>query len=195
MSVDVDGLRMADVEEGSGAAGTFLLLHGEPTWGYLYRRMIPPLVDAGFRVIAPDLIGFGRSDKPTDRATYTYTYTYADHVTWLTELVGGLDRPAGGFHVFVHDWGGLLGLRMIAENPDWFDRVVIGNTALPAGEPMGDGFMMWQQMSQEMGPMDCGALLGRACVARELTPAEMDAYRAPFPDESYVAAAIIAWLA
>ena len=189
--VEVDGLRMAYVEEGSGAAGTFLLLHGEPTWGYLYRRMIPPLVDAGFRVIAPDLIGFGRSDKPTDRATYTY----ANHVTWLTEFVGGLDRPAGGFHVFVHDWGGLLGLRMIAENPDWFDRVVIGNTALPAGEPMGDGFMMWQQMSQEMDPMDCGALLGRACVARELTPAEMDAYRAPFPDESYVAAAIIAWLA
>ena len=83
---------MAYVEEGSGAAGTFLLLHGEPTWGYLYRRMIPPLVDAGYRIIAPDLIGFGRSDKPTDRAAYTY----ANHVRWLTEFVGGLDRPADG---------------------------------------------------------------------------------------------------
>ncbi len=108
---------------------------------------------------------------------------------WLTEFVGGLDRPEDGFHVFVQDWGGLLGLRMIAENPGWFDRVVIGNTALPTGEPMGDGFMMWQQVSQVMDPMDCGALLGRACVARELSPAEMDAYRAPFPDESYLAGA------
>jgi haloalkane dehalogenase len=177
---EVDGLRMAYVEEGSGEAGTILLLHGEPTWGYLYRRMIPPLVEAGHRIIAPDLIGFGRSDKPTDRASYTY----ANHVAWLTEFVGGLDRPADGFHVFVQDWGGLLGLRMIAEQPDWFDRVVIGNTALPTGEPMGDGFMMWQQISQAMDPMDCGALLGRACVARELSDAEMDAYRAPFPDES-----------
>ena len=109
--VEVDGLRMAYTDEGSGDAGTFLLLHGEPTWGYLYRRMIPPLVDAGYRIIAPDLIGFGRSDKPTDRATYTY----ANHVAWLTEFVGGLERPADGFHVFVQDWGGLLGLRMIAE--------------------------------------------------------------------------------
>ncbi len=183
--VEVGGLRMAYVEEGSGDAGTFLLLHGEPTWSYLYRRMIPPLVDAGYRIIAPDLIGFGRSDKPTDRSAYTY----ASHVAWLTEFVGGLSRPAGGFHVFVQDWGGLLGLRMIAENPGWFDRVVIGNTALPAGEPMGDGFMMWQQMSQAMDPMDCGALLGRACIARELTEAEMDAYRAPFLDESYLAGA------
>ncbi len=87
---EVDGLRMAYVEEGSGEAGTFLLLHGEPTWGYLYRRMIPPLVDAGCRIIAPDLIGFGRSDKPIDRSAYTY----ANHVAWLTEFVGGLDRPA-----------------------------------------------------------------------------------------------------
>lgn len=183
--VDTDGLRMAYVEEGAGSAGTFLLLHGEPTWGYLYRRMIPPLVDAGYRIVAPDLIGFGRSDKPTDRADYTYD----NHVRWLTAFVGGLDRPASGLHVFLQDWGGLLGLRVAAENPGWFDRVVIGNTALPAGEPMGDGFMMWQQMSQEMDPMDCGALLKQACVARELTEGEMDAYRAPFPDETYLAGA------
>jgi len=182
---DVDGLRMAYVEEGSGDAGTFLLLHGEPTWGFLYRRMIPPLVDAGYRIIAPDLIGFGRSDKPTDRSDYTYE----NHVRWLTTFVGGLDRPDSGVHAFVQDWGGLLGLRVAAENPDWFDRMVIGNTALPDGEPMGDGFMMWQQASQAMDPMDCGALLGRANVARQLTEAEMDAYRAPFPDETYLAGA------
>ena len=172
---------MAYVDEGPGNAGTFLLLHGEPTWSYLYRRMIPPLVEAGYRVVAPDLIGFGRSDKPTDRAAYTY----AGHVAWLTEFVGGLDRPATGLQLFVQDWGGLLGLRMAAEHPDWFDRVVIGNTALPTGEPMGDGFMMWQQVSQTMDPMDCGALLGRACTARQLTEAEKDAYRAPNPDETY----------
>ena len=160
-------------------------LHGEPTWSYLYRRTIPPLVEAGYRVIAPDLIGFGRSDKPTDRASYTY----ANHVAWLTEFVGGLERPAGGLHVFVQDWGGLLGLRMIAEQPDWFDRVVIGNTALPAGEPMGDGFMMWRQRSQDMETMDCGALLDMSCQARDLTEAEKDAYRAPFPDETYMAGA------
>jgi haloalkane dehalogenase len=183
--VEVDGLRMAYVEEGTGEAGAFLLLHGEPTWGYLYRRMIPPLVAAGYRIVAPDLVGFGRSDKPTDRAVYTYE----NHVRWLTEFVGGLDRPASGLHAFVQDWGGLLGLRVIADHPDWFDRVVIGNTALPEGEPMGDGFMRWQQMSQEMDPMDCGALLQMSCQARELTDAEMDAYRAPFPDELHLAGA------
>lgn len=181
---EVDGLRMAYVDEGSGESGTFLLLHGEPTWGFLYRRMIPPLVDAGYRIIAPDLIGFGRSDKPTDRSAYTY----ANHVGWLTAFVGGLDRPAS-IHMFVQDWGGLLGLCMAAENPDWFDRVVIGNTALPEGAPMGDGFMLWQRMSQELDPMDCGALLQQACSARELSDAEVDAYRAPFPDESYLAGA------
>ncbi len=182
---EVDGLRMAYVEEGSGDRGTFLLLHGEPTWGYLYRRMIPPLVDAGYRIVAPDLIGFGRSDKPVERSAYTY----AQHVAWLADFVGGLDRPATGFHVVVQDWGGLLGLRMIAENPGWFDRVVIGNTALPTGESMGDGFMTWRQMSQDLDPMDCGRLLAMSCQARELTEAEIDAYRAPFPDESFLAGA------
>jgi haloalkane dehalogenase len=182
---DVDGLRMAYVEAGSGDRGTFLLLHGEPTWGYLYRRMIPPLVDGGFRVVVPDLIGFGRSDKPTDRAAYTYD----GHVGWLTSFVEALERPSAGFSVFVQDWGGLLGLRMIAEHPEWFDRVVVGNTALPTGEPMGDGFMMWRRASQDMEFMDCGRLLGNAVLSRELSEGEMDAYRAPFPDESYMAGA------
>ncbi|MEM9514694.1 MAG: haloalkane dehalogenase [Actinomycetota bacterium] len=182
---DIDGLRMAYLEEGSGEAGTILLLHGEPTWSFLYRRMIPPLVDAGWRIIAPDLIGFGRSDKPTDRDAYTF----AGHVAWLTEFVSGIDRPDDGLCVFVQDWGGLLGLRVIAENPTWFDRVVIGNTALPAGEPMSEGFMNWQRLSQELDPFDCGQLVTFTTDSRDLTEAELDGYRAPFPDESYMAGA------
>ncbi|MGA7689194.1 MAG: haloalkane dehalogenase [Jiangellales bacterium] len=182
---DVEGMRMAYVDEGTGERGALLLLHGEPTWGYLYRRMIAPLVDAGFRVVAPDLIGFGRSDKPTDRAAYTYD----SHVRWLTTFVQSLDRPADGFSAFVQDWGGLLGLRMMAEHPDWFDRVVIANTALPAGEPMGAGFMAWRHASQRMALMDCGRLLATAVQGRTLTDAEVDGYRAPFPDESFMAGA------
>lgn len=181
--VEVDGLRMAYVDEGSGTTGSILLLHGEPTWSYLYRRMIPILVDAGFRVVAPDLIGFGRSDKPTERSAYTY----ARHVEWLWSFVEQVDLA--GTAVFVQDWGGLLGLRMIAEHPDHFGRVVVANTALPEGGPMGDGFAMWQQVSQAMDPMDCGALLQRAVQARQLTDAEADAYRAPFPDETHLAGA------
>lgn len=182
---DVEGMRMAYVQEGTGERGTILLLHGEPTWGYLYRRMIPPLVDAGFAIVAPDLIGFGRSDKPVERSAYTYDH----HVRWLTSFVRGLQRPEAGFSVFVQDWGGLLGLRMIAEHPDWFDRVVIANTALPTGEPMGEGFMTWRRASQRMDFLDCGRLLANAVQGRDLTQAEMDAYRAPFPDESFMAGA------
>ena len=182
---EVDGLRMASIEEGNGAAGTMLLLHGEPTWSFLYRRMIPPLVDAGWRIVAPDLIGFGRSDKPTDRNAHTY----AGHVAWLTEFVSGIDRPDTGLCVFVQDWGGLLGLRVVAENPTWFDRVIIGNTALPEGQPMGDGFMNWQQLSQDLDPFDSGQLVSFTTQSREHSEAELVGYRAPFPDESYMAGA------
>ena len=178
---EVDGLRMASIEEGNGAAGTMLLLHGEPTWSFLYRRMIPPLVDAGWRIVAPDLIGFGRTDRNA--------HTYAGHVAWLTEFVSGIDRPDTGLCVFVQDWGGLLGLRVVAENPTWFDRVIIGNTALPEGQPMGDGFMNWQQLSQDLDPFDSGQLVSFTTQSREHSEAELDGYRAPFPDESYMAGA------
>ena len=181
--VEIDGLRMAYVEEGPADGPVTLLLHGEPTWSYLYRRMIPGLVAAGRRVIAPDLIGFGRSDKPIERAAYTYT----GHVAWLRQFVEALGLNA--VTLFCQDWGGLLGLRVAAENPSRFDRLVIANTALPDGSPMTDGFMMWQNASQAMPFMDCGALLKRAVQSRELTEAEMDAYRAPFPDEQHMAGA------
>lgn len=181
--VEIDGLRMAYLDEGPADGPVTLLLHGEPTWSYLYRRMIPGLVAAGRRIIAPDLIGFGRSDKPIERAAYTY----AGHVAWLKSFVQQLDLT--GITLFCQDWGGLLGLRLAAENADRFDRLVIANTALPDGSPMSDGFMMWQNASQAMPFMDCGALLKRAVQARELTEAEMDAYRAPFPDEQHMAGA------
>ena len=181
--VEIEGLRMAYVDEGPATGPLMLLLHGEPTWGYLYRHMITRFVDAGFRVVVPDLIGFGRSDKPTERSAYTY----AGHVSWLRQFVEILDLRK--INLFCQDWGGLLGLRLAAEHKERFARLVIANTALPDGSPLGDGFMMWQQVSQAMPFMDCGALLQRAVQARELTDAEMDAYRAPFPDETYMAGA------
>jgi haloalkane dehalogenase len=181
--VEIDGLRMAYVDEGPRDGSVILCLHGEPSWSYLYRFMIPELVQAGFRVIAPDLIGFGRSDKPTDRSSYSYV----GHVSWMTEFIRAL--AIGDMTLFCQDWGGLIGLRIVGEQPDWFARLVIANTALPDSPNMGDGFKMWQAASQAMPFMDCGALLKRAVLARDLTEAEMNAYRAPFPDEAYMAGA------
>ena len=179
---EIDGLRMAYVDERGGEGGaTLLLLHGEPTWSYLYRRMIPGLVAAGHRVVVPDLIGFGRSDKPVDRATYTY----AQHVAWMTAFVEQLALT--DLTLFCQDWGGLIGLRVAAEHPDRFARLVIANTALPDGSPMSDGFMMWQQFSQTLDFANAGALLRRAVVARQLTEAEAAAYDAPFPDARHTA--------
>ncbi len=181
--VEIDGLRMAFIDEGPKDATTLLLLHGEPTWSYLYRRMIPAFLAAGFRVVAPDMIGFGRSDKPTGRSAYTY----AGHVAWMTAFIAS--QGLSGLTLFCQDWGGLIGLRVAAENPDLFSRLVIANTALPTGEPLSEGFMTWRNASQAMKFMDCGAMLQRATLARDLTEAEIDAYRAPFPDEVHMAGA------
>lgn len=185
----VDGLRMAYLDEGprDGGKETILLLHGEPTWSYLYRRMIPTLVGAGHRIIAPDLIGFGRSDKPTERASYTYN----GHVAWMHEFLGELceREDLGDLTAFVQDWGGLIGLRVAAETPDRFAHLVIANTGLPHGESLGAGFDFWLELSQTVDPFDAGALVDQATAMRELTEAEKDAYRAPFPDESYMAGA------
>ncbi len=181
--LDVDGFRMAWVDEGPQDAAPILLLHGEPTWGYLYRRMIPVLVDAGHRVVAPDLIGFGRSDKPTGRGAYTYQ----GHVTWMNSFVKQLDLE----HVtlFGQDWGGLIGLRVATDLPDQFARLVLANTVLPEGQEMSPGFLRWQAGSQAMDPMDTGRMLQGATLNRELSAGEIDAYRAPFPDEAYMAGA------
>lgn len=181
--VEVDGLRMAYVDVGPDAGVPILLLHGEPTWGYLYRRMIPPLVEAGFRCVVPDLIGFGRSDKPIERSAYSY----AQHVAWLKKFLNVIDLPEAV--LFAQDWGGLIGLRVAAEEQERFGRIVIGNTGLPVGESIGVGFDTWLQQSQRMEFMDAGWMLQHVTAARELTEAEMNGYRAPFPDESYMAGA------
>jgi haloalkane dehalogenase len=182
--VEVDGLRVAYVDEGPADATPVLLLHGEPTWGYLYRRMIPPLLDAGFRCVAPDLIGFGRSDKPTERSAYTY----AGHVAWMKQFLHAIDLPQAT--LFAQDWGGLIGLRVAAEGPDRFSRIAIGNTGLPIGQSIGQGFNFWLEMSQTIDFTTAGELLAQAVQARQLTDAEKSAYSAPFPEPVFTAGAV-----
>ncbi|MCP4962352.1 MAG: haloalkane dehalogenase [Actinomycetia bacterium] len=173
-------LRVHYLDEGPPDAAPVLCIHGEPSWSYLYRKMIPLLVAAGHRVIAPDLVGFGKSDKPTQKSDYTYER----HVAWMQEaIIDHLDLRNATF--FGQDWGGLIGLRLVAENPDRFDRVVIGNTGLPTGtERASDAFMAWQKFSQTTPVFDIGFLLSSATVT-DLTEGEITAYNAPFPDDSY----------
>lgn len=187
---DIDGLRMAYVmaePEGAGdETATIVLLHGEPTWGYLYRKMIPPLVEGGCRVVVPDLIGFGRSDKPVERSAYTYE----GHVEWMRQFLAATtaERGTGPLHLFGQDWGGLIGLRVAAENPELFDRLIMANTGLPEGQSPGVGFEFWLQFSQDVEFLDCGRLVDNA-TATELSEAAQDAYRAPFPSEQFMAGA------
>ncbi len=185
---DPDGatLRVHYLDEGPADAAPVLLLHGEPSWSYLYRHMIPGLVEAGHRVIVPDQVGFGRSDKPAAMGDYTY----ARHVAWMSALVfGRLDLTDVTF--FGQDWGGLIGLRLVTAQPDRFARIVVANTGLPTGDPApGEAFMRWQQYSQSAPTFDIGFLVN-AAVVRGLSPAEVAAYDAPFPDDAYKAGARI----
>lgn len=174
-------LRVHYLDEGpANAAETVLLLHGEPSWSYLYRTMIPVLVAAGHRCVAPDLVGFGRSDKPTERSDYTY----AGHVEWLRALLfDHLDLR--GVTLVCQDWGGLLGLRLVGEHADRFARVVAANTFLPTGDSHpGDAFLAWQRFSQEVPAMPIGAIVNGGCVT-DLDAEVVAAYDAPFPDESF----------
>ena len=185
---DGDGgtLRVHYLDEGPSDAAPVLLVHGEPSWSYLYRHMVPVLVDAGHRVVVPDLVGFGRSDKPTRQTDYSY----ARHVAWLSELVfDHLDLRDATF--FGQDWGGLLGLRLVAAEPDRFARVVIGNSGLPTGHgPASEAFLRWQRFSQTTPVFPVGDLVGRACTT-ELSAAVVAAYDAPFPDDTFKAGARI----
>jgi haloalkane dehalogenase len=181
--VELPGLRIHYVEAGPLEADPVVLMHGEPSWSFLYRKLIPIIAGAGYRVIAPDLVGFGRSDKPADRAAYTYQR----HVDWMWATLDsmGLERMT----LVGQDWGGLIGLRLVAEHPERFARVVAANTGLPTGDQsLGRAFHAWRQLSQRGETLDIGAVLRSGCRS-PLAPEVVAAYEAPFPDERYKAGA------
>ncbi|MFZ0834446.1 MAG: haloalkane dehalogenase [Mycobacterium sp.] len=181
---DGDGgtLRVAWVADGPEAADPVLMLHGEPSWSFLYRKMIPVLVAAGHRVVCPDLVGFGRSDKPTLREDHTY----ARHVKWMRTLafdVLNLKRVT----LVGQDWGGLIGLRLAAEHPDRFARIVVANTGLPTGDiPMPEIWWRFRESIQRSPTIDIGRFVEGGC-ARPMTDDVRAAYDAPFPEDAYCA--------
>jgi haloalkane dehalogenase len=181
-----EGIRVHYLDEGEADAAPILLLHGEPSWSYLYRKMIPALVAAGHRCVAPDLVGFGRSDKPSEQDDYSYQR----HVDWMKELV--FDRlDLRDITFFGQDWGGLIGLRLLAADPDRFARVVVSNTGLPTGDrPPNEAFMAWQKFSRTSPVFPIGSIISNGC-ANKLPDDVIAAYDAPFPDESYTAGARI----
>jgi haloalkane dehalogenase len=173
-------LRIHHLDEGPADGEVVLCLHGEPSWSFLYRHMVPVLVDAGLRVIAPDLVGFGRSDKPARRADYTY----AAHVEWVRQAVFG-ELGLADVTLVAQDWGGLIGLRLVGEHPDRFARVVAANTFLPTGDrPPGEAFLRWQAYSQDVAELPIGRIVDGGC-ATDLLAEVVAGYDAPFPDEAY----------
>ena len=177
---DTEGgtLQMHYVDEGPADAPVVLMLHGEPSWSYLYRTMIPVITAAGYRVIAPDLIGFGKSDKPSKRTDYTYQR----HVDWVRSFLQQLDLK--DITLVCQDWGGLIGLRLVAAFPERFAAVVVSNTGMPIGQGKTEGFEAWLNFSQNAPELPIGFILNGG-TARELSDAERAAYDAPFPDETY----------
>ena len=173
---DVEGLRMAYVEAGAGHP--ILLLHGEPTWGYLYRHMIPLLSRVGC-AIAPDLIGFGRSDKPAA----ANAYTYKSHVRWLRTFVEALDLR--NITLVCQDWGGLLGLRLLSQIPERFSRLVAMNTGISGGQGATEAFYRWRRFSQRVPELNVPLLMRNSLSTRKLSDAEEAAYQAPFPAREY----------
>jgi len=176
---EVDGVRIHYVDTGPADAAPVLMLHGEPSWSYLYRKMIPGIVAAGHRAVAPDLVGFGRSDKPAKREDYTYQR----HVDWIAGVVTNLDLT--GITLVCQDWGGLIGLRLVADMGERFARVIAANTFLPTGrEPLGDAFFAWRKASQEMRVFDVARVLA-AGTTKKLSDEVRAAYAAPFPEERF----------
>ncbi len=177
------GMRAHYLDEGPADAGqVFLCLHGEPTWSFLYRRMIPVFTAAGHRAVAPDLFGFGRSDKPVDDAAYTFDF----HRGFLLSFIERLDLK--NITLVVQDWGGLLGLTLPMEMSGRFSRLLVMNTMLATGdEPLTEGFLAWRAWVGKNPDLDCGKLLARSCP--HLTPSEAAAYEAPYPDARHKAGA------
>ena len=175
-----EGLKMHYLDEGQNDEEVILLLHGEPSWSYLYRTMIPPLVAAGYRIIAPDLIGFGKSDKPAALEDYSY----AAHLNWLEQLIiTGLDLQQ--ITLFCQDWGGLLGLRVAMAHQDRFKRIIAANTMLPTGDfPVPAAFAQWVEFSQSVPVFPAAGVVDMGTVSK-LSEEVKAAYDAPYPDESY----------
>ncbi|MBL8779489.1 MAG: haloalkane dehalogenase [Alphaproteobacteria bacterium] len=181
---DADGttMRLHYVDEGPRDASPVLMLHGEPSWSFLYRKMISGLVAKGHRAIAPDLIGFGKSDKPTEQSDYTFER----HVKWMSDWLTATNLS--NITLFCQDWGGLIGLRLVAAFPDRFARVIVANTGLPVGTGMTDGFKQWLNFSQSVPELPIGEIVAMG-TKKGLTDSVKAAYVAPFPDETYKAGA------
>jgi haloalkane dehalogenase len=181
---DSDGtaIRIHYLDEGPASTAPVLLMHGEPSWSFLYRKVIAKLAAHGHRAVAPDLVGFGRSDKPAEAASYTYER----HVRWMSDWMTSLDLK--NITLFCQDWGGLIGLRLVTAFPERFARVVTANTGLPVGVGFSPAFEQWLNFSQTVPELPVGQIVNMGTV-RELSPAEIDAYNAPYPEESYKAGA------
>ncbi len=181
---DADGtpLRLHYVEEGPKDAAPVLLMHGEPSWSFLYRHMVTGLAGKGHRVLAPDLIGFGKSDKPAEQEDYTFER----HVAWMSDWLTGLDLK--NITLFCQDWGGLIGLRLVAAFPERFARVVVANTGLPIGTGWSEAFKQWLDFSQSTPVLPVADIVNGGSV-RDFSEADKKAYDAPFPDESFKAGA------
>lgn len=180
---DIDDVRMHYLHEGPRDGNVVLLLHGEPSWSYLYRFMIPPLCGAGLRVIAPDLIGFGKSDKPVRKADYSY----ANHVAWMRQFVESLDLR--DITLFCQDWGSLIGLRVAAEHEQRFARIVLGNGGLPTGDqPMPRAFTIWRLFARYSPWFPIGRIIQKGTIT-ELSDEVVAAYDAPFPSARHKAGA------
>jgi len=180
----IDGLRIATIDEGPRDASPILLMHGEPTWSFLYRKMIPPLLAAGHRVIAPDLVGFGRSDKPSHPADYSYRH----HVWWMNAWLEAMDLR--DITLFCQDWGSLIGLRMLTANPDCFARAVLSNGGLPTGvgRSVPTAFKVWRAFARWSPWFPIGRIVAAGC-AVPLRVEEIAAYNAPFPTRRHRVAA------
>lgn len=181
--VEIEAMRMHYVDEGPKDGNVVLLLHGEPSWSYLYRHMIPPLATAGLRVVAPDLIGFGKSDKPARKSDYSY----ARHVAWMTAFVESLDL--GDITLFCQDWGSLIGLRVAAENERRFARIALGNGGLPTGDQeMPRAFLIWRAFALYSPWFPIGKIIQKGTIT-DLGEDVLAAYDAPFPSSRYKAGA------
>lgn len=182
--LEIGGLRIACIDEGPRDAAPILLMHGEPTWSFLYRKMIPPLLDAGHRVIAPDLVGFGRSDKPSHPADYSYR----NHVLWMNAWLEAMDLRQ--VTLFCQDWGSLIGLRMLTAAPDRFARAILANGGLPTGtgRSVPSAFKVWRAFARWSPWFPIGRIVATGC-ATALSPAEVAAYDAPFPTRRHRLAA------